>query len=172
MRLHIIGAVLSAALAVSGCATILDGTSQPIAVTTTPATGALCTLSNPEGSWSVVTPGTVVVDKSEHNLVVQCSKSGFPDGTASIPSDFSEWTLVNIPFGVVGLGVDAATGAWSEYPDSFQVSMSHGYNGAAYWTAPHRPYASTRTPGTLPYSSYPPDSGGGAAQCSAYGCNW
>ena len=172
MRLHAFGAALLAAFALSGCATVLDGTSQPITVTTSPQNGALCTLSNPEGSWTVVTPGTVQVEKSEYDLIVHCAKAGHPDGTATIPADFSAWTLVNIPFGVVGIGVDAATGAWNEYPDGYHVSMSQGSGGTAYWQAPREPYGTAQSPGTLPEASYSEMSGRGTAQCSAYGCDW
>lgn len=107
-----------------GCASIVKGSSQSINITTPPATGATCTLSSKEGSWSLISPGSVTVDKSKDDMQVHCTKPGWQDGSGIIPSNFQGWTLGNILLGgVIGLGVDAATGALNEYPNAFQVPM-------------------------------------------------
>jgi TonB family protein len=111
--------------ALSGCATAIEGTSQGIAITTLPAAGATCVLSGREGSWSVVSPGVVRVEKSKEDIAVHCSKPGWQDAAATIPSNFQGWTLGNIVLGgLVGVGVDAATGAIHEYPHAFNVQMT------------------------------------------------
>jgi len=112
-------------VALSGCASIIKGDSQSIAITTPPTTGANCILSSKEGSWTVISPGAVTVDKSKDDVQVRCSKPGWQDAASTIPSNFEGWTLGNLLLGgVIGLGVDAATGAINEYAHSFQVPMT------------------------------------------------
>jgi TonB family protein len=117
--------VLFCGVALSGCATVLEGASQGIAITSLPAAGANCLLSGHEGQWPVVTPGFVRVQKSKEDIVVRCSKPGWQDASATIPSGFEGWTLGNAVFGgLVGVGVDAASGAINEYPHAFNVAMT------------------------------------------------
>jgi hypothetical protein len=114
-----------AAVVLSGCATVIKGTSQNIAITTPPADGASCILSSKEGNWTVVSPGIVHVEKSKEDVLVKCTKQGYLDATATIPSDFQGWTIGNVLLGgVIGVGVDAASGAMNEYPNSFAVPMT------------------------------------------------
>ena len=118
-------AALAALVGLSGCASIITGTSQSIAISTPNASAASCVLSNSEGTWSVTTPAVTHVEKSRKDIHVNCSKQGYQDAVAMIPSEFQPWTLGNILIGgLIGVGVDAATGAMNEYPDNFAVSMS------------------------------------------------
>jgi uncharacterized protein YceK len=111
-------------IALSGCASIIKGTSQSIAIATPPTTGASCVLSSKEGNWTIVSPGVATVEKSKEDIQVHCTKPGWQDGVATIPSNFQGWAVGNIVAGgLIGLGVDAATGAINEYPGSFQVPM-------------------------------------------------
>jgi hypothetical protein len=129
LKLAAIGGALVFAL--SGCASIIKGSSQDIAISSPPADGATCTLTSKEGSWTVTTPGIVKVDKSKEDVQIVCKKPGWRDGVATIPSDFEGWTLGNLILGgVIGLGVDAATGAINEYPHTFAVPMVQGYSAA------------------------------------------
>jgi hypothetical protein len=122
-----LAALAAIGLAMSGCASIVKGTTQTIAITTPPTTGANCVLTNAEGTFSVVSPGTVMVKRSKANIEVRCNKPGFQEGYGTIPSNFQGWTVGNIVAGgVIGLGVDAATGAINEYPPSFAVPMQPG----------------------------------------------
>lgn len=118
-------AVAAMGFTLSGCASIVKGTSQSILITTPPTTGAYCILTSKEGNWTVTSPGAVTVSKSRENIIVTCTKEGFQEAVASIPSNFEGWTVGNILIGgVIGLGVDAATGAINDYPDAFQVPMT------------------------------------------------
>ena len=111
--------------ALSGCASIMKGSSQSINITTPPTTGATCTLSSSQGNWQLTSPGSVTVEKSKDDMQVRCAKQGWQDASGIIPSNFQGWTVGNILLGgVVGLGVDAATGAINEYPNAFQVPMT------------------------------------------------
>ncbi|MBV9758748.1 MAG: hypothetical protein JO047_17020 [Alphaproteobacteria bacterium] len=118
-------ALVAAAVALSGCASVIKGSGQSIAITTPPTTGAACTLTNGRGTWSLTSPGAVKVEKSKNDMQVRCSKPGWQDAGATIPSNFAGWTVGNLILGgIVGVGVDAATGAINEYPHSFQVPMA------------------------------------------------
>ena len=124
MKIYTIAAIAAFGIALSGCASIIKGTTQQIAITTPPTDGANCVLSSKRGSWTVVSPGVAKVDKSKEDIQVRCTKTGWKDATATIPSSFEGWTLGNLLIGgVIGVGVDASTGAINEYPHAFQVPM-------------------------------------------------
>jgi hypothetical protein len=125
MKSSALAAVAALGVALSGCASIMEGQTESIAITSPPTTGANCTLSNSRGEWTVTTPGTVAVKKSRHDMAIQCSKPGFQTATASIPADFAGWTLGNLIIGgVIGIGIDAGTGAMNKYPHAFEVPMT------------------------------------------------
>lgn len=109
---------------ISGCATIASGTTQSIAFSTPGVDGAQCSLTSSDGSYSVVTPGSVTVGRSRHDIKVRCVKQGYQDGISVVSSRFEEWTAGNLLVGgFVGLGVDAASGAQNEYPKNVQIVM-------------------------------------------------
>jgi hypothetical protein len=119
-------AVVAAALSLAACASIAEGTSQQIYVTTTPETGAACTASNGRGEWDVVTPGTVTVKKSETVLKIRCSKPGWKDATVYAAGKISTANLVGnmLPYvGLLNAAVDASTGAALTYPGSYTIEL-------------------------------------------------
>lgn len=107
------------------CASITKGTDQEIAVSSNP-TGARCELKRDGGQIASVnpTPGSVKVDKSKHDITVRCSKEGHQDGIGILRSSFEAWTVGNIVFGgLVGLAIDAGSGAINTYPSSIEVNL-------------------------------------------------
>jgi len=140
-----IAAVAALGVAVSGCATIVKGTSQVVSVSTPPATGANCVLTNPEGSWTITTPAQVKVSKSKEDLVAKCTMPGYQDATQRIASSFQSWTAGNVLIGgVIGIGVDAASGAMNEYPTTITIPMSPV--GASAPPVAPAPSSATATP--------------------------
>jgi hypothetical protein len=124
MKLTALAAIAATGIALAGCATVVKGTSQSIAITTPPVDGANCTLSSPQGNWMVVSPGVATVQRSKEDIQVRCDKAGYKQGFATSPSNFEGWTVGNIFFAAgLGLAVDAATGAINQYPHAFQVPM-------------------------------------------------
>jgi hypothetical protein len=114
-------ALLALVIAFGGCATITRGVTQNIAINTPGAPGATCQLtSGAIGNRTVVTPAVLTVDKSQESIVVRCSKECFQDGAGVIVSNIEGMTAGNIILGgVVGLGVDAVSGAMNKYnPDT------------------------------------------------------
>jgi hypothetical protein len=117
-------AVAAVAIFVSGCASIVEGTTQSISVTTTPVGGANCVLTSSEGTYYVTTPGNVTVHKTKNDLAVVCKHDGYVDAKTAVPSHFNGATVGNvIAGGVIGIGIDAATGANYNYPESVDVPM-------------------------------------------------
>lgn len=125
---------MAACLSAGGCATVTEGTTQPISVITTPEGGATCTLSNKVGQWSVVTPGAVVIDKSESVLAIHCSKPGYADASYYAASKLSSTAMVGamIPYvGILDSAVNASSGAATRYEDTFVIDMKRAPAGAA-----------------------------------------
>jgi hypothetical protein len=113
------------AFAASGCATIVKGTTQSVAVSTPGAPGAQCTLvSSAIGTKVVTTPATLVLEKGSDNIAVTCRKECFQDGTGIISSHTEAMAAGNvIAGGLIGLGVDAASGAMNRYNAENQFAM-------------------------------------------------
>jgi hypothetical protein len=118
------GIFLAAALA-AGCATITRGTTQTVSLDTPGAAGAQCTLtSSAVGTKSVVTPATVTLEKGQEAVAVHCTKACYQDGKGIIASNIEGMTAGNLVVGgVIGLGVDAATGAMNKYNPDTQIVM-------------------------------------------------
>src|SRR4051812_3470662 len=95
-----------AGLSVSGCATIVSGTTQKLSVSSRP-TGATATIDN---NISAKTPALLTLDrKSDHTLVV--SKEGFKNQTVFIKRTMNGMGFGNVLVGgIIGVGIDAASG--------------------------------------------------------------
>jgi len=110
---------LVGALALGACATVTTGTTHTVAVETYP-TGASCQATR-EGVvvGSVApTPGSFTVDKSAKALTVTCKRDGFDDAVATVDAVVQPMTVGNVlAGGVIGIAVDAATGASMVYED-------------------------------------------------------
>jgi hypothetical protein len=125
MQIHRLAALGLAAISLSACASITKGTSQSIAINTAPVQGANCTLQNQAGNWTVVSPGSVVVPRTKHDINVKCEKSGFQAGMGVLKSGTQLMSAGNLILGgVVGLAVDASTGAMNDYPEQITVTMT------------------------------------------------
>lgn len=118
-------AILAVAFMLVGCATITKGTTQLVAVDTPGVPGAACTITTSSGPQLVMTPGTVTLSKGSAALPIQCTKQCYLPGSSVIPSNTEAMAAGNVVFGgLIGLGVDAATGAMNKYPDQVTVAMT------------------------------------------------
>lgn len=113
----------------SGCASIVSGHNQSVSLETRVkqgqvVAGANCKLANDKGTWFVTSPGSVTVRRSYEDMVVSCEKEGMDAGQASVKSSTKGMAFGNILFGgVIGAGVDIASGAAYDYPPVFTVLM-------------------------------------------------
>lgn len=119
-----------ASVLASGCSTLTgEGTSQNLSVMTytndnKDLTGASCELKNDEGTWTAVTPATVMVRRSNKDLMVKCTKSGFSDSRANVVSKTKSNMWGNIIFGGgVGAIIDHNNGSAYQYPPVLKMIM-------------------------------------------------
>jgi hypothetical protein len=120
-------ALAATAVLLAGCATVVAGTTQEINITTDPE-GATCTLTRvADGSLGSVTPtpGKMTVSRRKDPISVNCTRDGYEPVTEVMESSFSGATIGNILLGgIIGLAIDAASGANNYYPDRVIVIMT------------------------------------------------
>lgn len=118
-------ALLAVLFTASGCATVVKGTDESVSVMTEPA-GAACDLERDGHTIAVIkeTPDTVEVDRDKDDIVVTCDLAKHETTVGRLESEFGGATLGNVILGgVIGLAVDAASGANNEYPESITLIM-------------------------------------------------
>ena len=111
--------------ALSACATVTTGSSDNVTVETDPV-GAACEFRRGGELVGAVnpTPGSVSISKSTSDMVLTCKRAGYFDSSEDVSAEFQGMTLGNLILGgLVGIAVDAASGAMGNYPDSVQVSL-------------------------------------------------
>ncbi len=117
--------MLVALLALPSCASIVEGTSQDIAVNSNPEC-ASCTITR-EGEVIArisCTPETVSVKKRKQDLQVSCTKEGYTETKQILESGTEGFVAGNIlAGGIVGWGIDSATGADNKYPEQVIINM-------------------------------------------------
>jgi hypothetical protein len=122
-RFILIGAL---SLLLPGSATIFEGTSQSMTISTDPA-GVDCTIDRKGSHIGQVnpTPGSIHFDKSKDDLSVLCRHLGYQSAAVTESPKFQGTTFGNIiAGGVVGVIVDAASGANFEYPSDVKITMA------------------------------------------------
>ena len=125
MRIPTYAALLALVVLSTGCATITKGTNQTVTVDTDPS-GATCTLTREAKTLAVVnpTPGSVSIGKSSAPIAVVCKKVDFLDAAGTLTSQFQAMTFGNVLFGgLIGVAVDAASGATHEYDPIVTITM-------------------------------------------------
>lgn len=106
------------------CATIMDGNTQPVSISTAPP-GATCNVArNGTSIGTIQTPGMVTVERSKNDLTVTCGKAGTQTVQLTQPSKFTGVTFGNLIIGgLFGVVVDAATGANYRYDNQVLVML-------------------------------------------------
>ena len=119
----LLSTVASACLA--GCATIVEGTSQNIAVATSPP-GSHCAFHRDGQTIATLsqTPGEVTVNKTKDDILLTCAASGYEPASQYLHSGIAIGVYGNIiAGGLTGWGVDSMTGADNEYPTTISLNM-------------------------------------------------
>jgi len=113
-------------LSISGCATIIKGTSQDISIQSNPS-NAKVVVKTTGGIevFSGVTPASAKLAKKKE-YIVTVTLDGYKEGTVMLSQSFEAWTIGNILcVGIIGLIVDAVDGAmWKLEPDQIMVTMA------------------------------------------------
>ncbi len=108
-----------------GCATVVSGANQVVSVSTSPP-GATCSIDRGGALVGSVpsTPGVLPIGKSGRDLTVTCTKPGYQTARTVSASSFNGWTFGNLVVGgLIGVAIDASTGANFDYPPLIDVAM-------------------------------------------------
>jgi len=111
----VIAAVLLAGLC--SCSTVVEGKHQELTIKSEPA-GADCAVNRKGVTIAHInpTPGTVTIEKTKYDITVVCKKDGYQTTSSFNQSGVTTATYGNILLGgLVGWGVDSATGSDNEY---------------------------------------------------------
>ena len=129
MNFQAFAACAAICVALSGCASIFDGTSEEITVNTNPS-GATCVFyrQGVQIGTVVSTPGLLNVKKRKYDITIKCNKSGFAEASYLNHSGTSNLIAGNIVADVVltaGISsiVDSADGADNKYDPVVNISM-------------------------------------------------
>ena len=117
------------AIMATGCASIVNDTTQPMKVETlgadgTSVTGADCTLSNDYGSISMRSGSTAQVRRSSKDMDITCKDPARPDALARAISRANAGLAGNIIFGGgIGAIIDHNKGTAYTYPTWVQLQF-------------------------------------------------
>jgi hypothetical protein len=139
MKIAKIGALCALGFALSGCASVIEGTSQLITVNTNPS-GADCSLNrNPEGVIGRVsgTPSGVTIRKTKYDITIKCTKAGYQEATYLNHSGAAGATFGNIVLGGgIGWAVDSASGSDNKYDSPVNITLVPASAPSASLTTP------------------------------------
>ncbi|MEP3889362.1 MAG: hypothetical protein ABJN69_02775 [Hellea sp.] len=124
--------VALAAISLSACSTVVNGSNQLVKINTGDVTGADCTATGGSDfavNESFVTPAEVKFPRSKKALKIECNKAGYQTASKTVTGKVEGSTAGNIILGGgIGVGVDALTGAIYKYPGTVMIPMTR--NGA------------------------------------------
>ena len=119
-------AITAISVALSGCASVIEGTNQLITVNTNPPE-ATCTLNRePEGVIGQIspTPAGVTIKKTKYDITVKCNKAGYQEATYINHSGAAGATFGNIILGGgIGWAIDSASGADNKYESPVNITL-------------------------------------------------
>ena len=115
---------LTLASLLPACATIVDGTTQGVSISSAPS-GATCNVArNGTSIGTIQTPGMVTLERSKNDLTVTCGKAGTQTVQLTQPAKFTGVTFGNVILGgLFGVVVDAASGANYRYDNQVLVVL-------------------------------------------------
>src|SRR4051812_12102563 len=121
------GITLSAvcvALSLTGCASIVTGTSQQVTIDSNPG-GAKCLVYRNGGRvHEGTTPMVFTIDKSGKDLDIACADAANHQARGVSRAGMQPWVLGNIIFGgLIGLVIDASSGAIVKYDTPVMVNF-------------------------------------------------
>jgi hypothetical protein len=133
--------VVAGAVSLSGCATVVSGTSQTLQIQALDAQthhtipGAMCNVITSSGVNIPMTsnPGSVNVARGKGPLQVTCKKAGYNQTQIGVGTSFNAWTIADVLFWPAFI-VDGLDGAYSQYDQSF-VTVLMSSKGAPYHSA-------------------------------------
>jgi len=127
-KLAAAAAVLCAS-GLAGCATVFEGTSQEITVTTNPP-GASCVFERLGDQVGMIgsTPGTANIRKNKHDITIKCDKPGYQQAQYRNHSGTTATIAANVAADILltaGLSsiIDSADGADNKYDSAVNLTL-------------------------------------------------
>jgi hypothetical protein len=115
----------------TGCATLISGSSQQVNVQAIDAdthnqiSGAKCVITDSKGVAYAVdgNPGSVTLPRVYGDITIDCRAPNYWQKSVGGGSSFNAWTLLDVIFWPSAI-VDVSTGAAKNYPSHITVLMS------------------------------------------------
>ena len=114
------------ALTCTACATIVGGTTQEVFIQSEPA-GAYCKADRQGVTVGVInpTPGRLGLSRSRESVTVSCTLKDFEQSDEVLVASFTGATVGNLLLGgLVGIAIDASSGANNKYPDRVLIVLT------------------------------------------------
>src|SRR5215831_14533276 len=145
-------AIIVAGVGVSGCISILEGTSQDINVVTNPG-DASCVFERQGMNIGTIakTPGVLHVRKNKYDITIKCNKPGYQEAYYLNHSGVSTSVAANVAVDLlvtagVSSIVDSATGADNNYDRVVNISLIPESSAPAAISASARPVSAIPAP--------------------------
>ena len=158
--------IILVTVSLSGCASIVSDSSQPVSIDTPDCKKAKCRATNSEGVYFVAeTPATIVVNKAFGDLTLVCEKNGKTQ-TSVHKSSANAATFGNILLGgIPGALIDGGTGKGYDYPSHINNNL-HCSNMPPTETQTYKP---TAVPKSLPVEGKRPNLDEAKKECKELG---
>ena len=117
--------LLVCAILLGACSSIIEGTSQEIAVNTNPS-DAECNFIREGRSIGRIprTPSALTIKKTKHDITIECELAGYQKATYHNKSDAAGATFGNIVLGGgIGWAIDSASGADNKYTSPVNITL-------------------------------------------------
>jgi PEGA domain len=120
-----IASLLFAAIFLTGCGTLFTGTTQKVQICSEPS-GAKVQV---EGLDRGITPLPVTLKKGSNGQTVTLSLDGYQQKVFQPQTVFNPVCILNL-WGILGWGIDAATGAlWKYDPTLYTITLNKSVKG-------------------------------------------
>ena len=112
---QIISIVAAAAIcSLTSCASIINGSSQPVSFGSTPPGATVTVDGQPKGT----TPSTIPLERTKRGHIVRIEAPGYYPYETHLSANFSVWYVGNLLIGgLIGFALDPCTGAMWYYND-------------------------------------------------------
>lgn len=117
--------VIISVFVLSGCNTFFQGSSQKIVINTPGVKDAECFLQTEKNKYRVLTPRSVIVERSRFPMTVTCEKANYFTGVVDVkPEMVVNPSALNFYKSFIpGTAYDIASNSIYSYPDKITVTM-------------------------------------------------